>query len=108
MTDRHKQIAKWLRNHCPDVNHFLIVVYCQKYKKKIQSLAKKDACQLIGSWMKSMVNHFYWSVMSTQIDNKDLVGAKWKSVLNRTQNIHDGHGPGVMVTCSQFVPIQSC
>ena len=42
--------------------------------------------------MKSIVNHFYWSVMSTQIDNKDLVEAKWKSVLNHTQNIHDGHG----------------
>ena len=30
--------------------------------------------------------------MSTQSDNKDLVEARWKSVLNHTQNIHDGHG----------------
>ena len=30
--------------------------------------------------------------MSTQIDNKDLVEAKWKSMLNHTKNIHYGHG----------------
>ena len=25
VTDRHKQIAKWLRDHRPDINHFFIV-----------------------------------------------------------------------------------
>ena len=37
--------------------------------------------------------------MSTQIDNKDLVEAKWTSVLNHTHNIYDGHGNGFPV-CS--------
>ena len=93
VTDRHKQIAKWLRDHRPDIKHFFDCWHIAKsIKKKIQSLVKKNACQLIGSWMKSIVSHFYWSVMSTQIDNKDLVETKWKSVLNHTQNIHDGHG----------------
>ena len=93
VTDRHKQIAKWLKDHQPGIKHYFDCWHIAKsIKKRIQSLAKKKACELIGSWMKSIINHFYWSVMSTNIDNKDLIAAKWRSMLRHTQNIHDGHG----------------
>ena len=82
VTDQHKQITKWFGDHHPGIRHFLI--FGIHVLPKILSLAKKNACQMIGSWMKSIVDHFYWSVMLTQIDNKDLVEAKWKSVLNHT------------------------
>ena len=34
VTDRHKQIAKWLRDHRPDIEHFLIVGILPKVSKK--------------------------------------------------------------------------
>ena len=95
VTDR---IAKWLRDHRPDIEHFFYCWHTAKsIRKKIQSLAKRNACQLMGSWMKSLVNHFYWLGMSTQIDNKDLVEAQPHTISMMT-----------MVTCSQFVSNQSC
>ena len=30
--------------------------------------------------------------MSTEVDNKDLIEAKWKSLVRHVQNVHDGHG----------------
>ena len=61
---------------------------------------------LIGSWMKSIINHFYLSVMSTDIVNKDLIEAKWKSMLRHTQNCHTGHGELFPACCHTPLTVQ--
>ena len=37
--------------------------------------------------------------MSTDIDKKDVIEAKWKSVVSHIQNIHNGHG-GLFPACA--------
>ena len=61
-------------------------------KKKLQLLSKRKGFELVGEWTKSIVNHYYWSFMSTEIDDKDLIEAKWKSLIRHIQNWHEGHG----------------
>jgi len=92
VTDRHKQINKWIREDWEVVDHFYDCWHVAKsIKKKLQALAKKKNYEVIGQWIKSIVNHFYWSVTSSEHNNKDLIEAKWRSIINHVQNKHDGH-----------------
>lgn len=100
VTDCHKQIAKWLREKEPDIKHYFDCWHISKnLKKQINLLGKKKSCKLILIWIKSIINHFYWSVMSTDIDNEELIEAKWMSILRHIQNLHNGHGK-IYPTCS--------
>ena len=57
----------------------------------LDSVMKKKSCNIIGSWLKSIINHYYWSVTSTEIGNADLIEAKWTSLTLHIQNIYHGH-----------------
>ena len=93
VTDRHRQIQKWIRENWQTVHHYFDCWHIAKsIKKRLQSLDKKKSCQLLGSWIKSIVNHFYWSVMSTEPGNEEIIELKWKSLVRHLQNIHHGHG----------------
>ena len=58
--------------------------------KKLEQLAKQKDCEVVHQWVKSISNHLYWSAASS--DNGDVMVAKWKSIGNHLQDIHEGHG----------------
>ena len=113
VTDRHKQIAKWLKENAADIDHRydiwhlakcwwygVTIVFCnyQTYfqqtalGKKIDKVAKEKECELVGKWKKSLINHLYWSATSTSDGNGDVIQAKWLSVNNHIHNKHRNHG----------------
>ena len=61
-------------------------------RKKMEKLAKEKDCGLIGEWMKSIINHLYWSAVSTQSGDGEEIKAKWLSLDNHIHNKHRGHG----------------
>ena len=61
-------------------------------EKKLVKLGKQKDCEAINAWIRSIVNHVYFSVISTGQDNPDLVVAKWLSLHNHICNKHSGHG----------------
>ena len=112
VTDRHAQIAKWLRENLPtadhrfdvwhlakgqyytvdsaaDISHYLCL--CSGFRKKVQKLTKEKDCELIGEWEKSLVNHLYWCASSTPSGNGEEIRAKWLSLDNHIHNKHSGH-----------------
>ncbi|XP_071965513.1 uncharacterized protein [Antedon mediterranea] len=92
VSDRHRQLQKYLRDNFPDIKHYFDCWHIAKsIKKKIQAISTKKSCNLLGNWQKSISNHYYWCVMSTHIDEKDIIEAKWKSVVRHVQNLHTGH-----------------
>ena len=62
------------------------------FRKKIEALSKEKECELVGEWKKSMINHLYWSSVSTPDGDGDLIQAKWVSLDNHIHNRHKKHG----------------
>ena len=78
VTDRHKQINKWLRESYPAITHHYDVWHVAKgneshqlyyvinflwlidFRKKVDAAAKQKGCEIIGNWRRSIINHLYW------------------------------------------------
>ena len=61
-------------------------------RKKIDALAKERDCSVIGEWVRSIINHLYWSAVSTPNGNSEVIPEKWLSPDNHIRNKHKGHG----------------
>ena len=61
------------------------------FSKKAEAIAKQKDCEAVRPWIKSMVNHLYWCASSTPDGDPDLMEAKWRSLSNHIQDIHEGH-----------------
>ena len=57
-------------------------------KKKITAVSKLKDCELAGKWKRSIVNHVYWSAVSTPDGDGDVMVAKFRSMTNHIRNIH--------------------
>ena len=60
-------------------------------KKKLDSLSKEKNCELVKDWKKSLINHLYWSAVSTPSGDGESIKAKWISLHNHIHNMHHGH-----------------
>ncbi|XP_068754519.1 uncharacterized protein [Montipora capricornis] len=101
ISDRHSQIAKWMRVECPKkckelgkplIDHFFDLWHIgKKIQKLLTKLSKEKGMEAIGRWRKACVRHFYWSVTSTKAKLQSVILAKFKSfqyhILNQHTNI---------------------
>ena len=111
VTDRHSQINKWIRETHPHIKHYFDVwhvakgkgnnskfalhaMYCTMlftgFRKKLEASAKLKNCEIIREWLRSIVNHLYWCVASTDED-PEMIVAKWLSLENHIHNKHTRH-----------------
>ncbi|ELU16775.1 hypothetical protein CAPTEDRAFT_207942 [Capitella teleta] len=66
VTDRHLQIAKFIREELQGIIHRFGVWHVVKgFSKKWESTSKLKGCQDLSLWTKSVVNHMYWSAASS-------------------------------------------
>ncbi|KAG5261116.1 hypothetical protein AALO_G00300210 [Alosa alosa] len=90
ITDRHPQIQKFLRER--KITHYYDVWHVAKgLSKKLEQIGKDKDCGLVKKWHKSIANHLYWCATSS-ISGTEKV-AKWKSVLNHMQGVHNHSDP---------------
>ena len=88
ITDRHPQIQKYLRDMKPSITHYYDVWHVAKaLRKKLEALGKERECKVVQEWIKSIVNHLYWSAASSSTGEEAV--AKWVSVANHIQNVHE-------------------
>ncbi len=71
---------------------YLLFFYLSGVKKKISAVAKLRDCENVKLWQKSIVNHIYWTAMSTPSGDGALMEAKFLSITNHIVNKHEGHG----------------
>ena len=70
------QKVSWLRF----MNVDNVYMYVIGFRKKLEALAKKKGCELVGKWQRSIINHLYWCVASTPDCNGEVIKAKWLSL----------------------------
>uniref|UniRef100_A0A1X7TQ31 THAP-type domain-containing protein n=1 Tax=Amphimedon queenslandica TaxID=400682 RepID=A0A1X7TQ31_AMPQE len=93
VTDRHKQLGKYIREDLPQIDHKFDVWHIAKsFRKKVKKLAKRKGCEEVGSWIKRMVNHLYWAAMSSEDGDPEMILEKWLSLRRHIHNKHHGHG----------------
>ncbi|XP_075308963.1 uncharacterized protein LOC142370332 [Odontesthes bonariensis] len=93
VTDRHLQIAKWVRENYQHILHLYDIWHVAKsLAKKLKAICKLKGCEDLIPWQQSIINHLYWSVVSTTNGDGDLILDKWKSVERHIQNLHTRHG----------------
>ncbi|XP_051950019.1 uncharacterized protein LOC127620809 isoform X2 [Xyrauchen texanus] len=94
ITDRHRQVAKWVREELsPEgTRHYFDVCHIAKSLGKALDAASKE-CDQLQLWRPAIVNHLYWTAASTPDGNPAVMEAKWKSLVNHIQDIHDHDTP---------------
>ncbi|PIK45961.1 hypothetical protein BSL78_17169 [Apostichopus japonicus] len=99
VTDRHRSISKYMREDQSEVDHRYDVCHIAKGTcKKIDKLGKKKTCAAAGAWAKSVSNHLYWVAASTPDGDGDVMLAKWLSVANHIQDVHQ-HASDLFPRC---------
>ena len=59
--------------------------------KKLKKIGKQKNCELVCEWQRSIINHLYWCVSSSNDDDSELIKAKWLSLDNHIHNVHRKH-----------------
>ncbi|XP_071795886.1 uncharacterized protein [Asterias amurensis] len=94
VTDRHLQIAKWIReNLCENgVSHYFDVWHIAKgIKKKMVACGRQKDCGIIVDWIKAIVSQIYRIPSSNSSGDGELMAAKFKSTSRHIINVHEGH-----------------
>lgn len=92
ISDRHKGIAKWIRETCKGTVHYYDIWHmARSLWKKLLKASKESACATISPWMKGIRRHLYWSATSTTPGLGSLIVAKWTSFIRHLADIHIDH-----------------
>lgn len=101
VSDRHKGIAKWIRECCPQTKHFYDIWHvARSISKKMLKASQESGCGVIKEWIKGVRNHVYWCANSTKQGFENLILAKWKSLMRHVANKHQGHPDTLFPECA--------
>ena len=88
-TDRHISIRKYMREDRSIILHQFDIWHVSKsVKKKLTKAAKKKGCNELSGWIKSIINHFWWSCCTCN-GNTQLLKEKWISLVYHVHGIHE-------------------
>ncbi|KAG0445395.1 hypothetical protein HPB47_015831 [Ixodes persulcatus] len=97
-TDRHRSIAKHMREVEPEVVHYFDMWHVSKsIKKAITAASKAPGCSALDVWVQAAANHMHWCATASRGNGHPLVEA-WASIARHVADIQNGHG-GLYATC---------
>ena len=100
ISDRHRSIAKWIREQEPETEHFFDIWHVAKsVTMKLLKVGKESVCELRVKWQKAKKNHLHWCATSTKLGFGELILAKWKSIIRHVCNKHNHHPDPLFKQC---------
>ncbi|KAL9970830.1 hypothetical protein ACROYT_G023277 [Oculina patagonica] len=104
VSDRHRSIAKWVRENCPNTVHYYDIWHiARSVSKKLLGASKNKGCEVIKDWIKGVRRHIYWCATSTKAGFQALIIAKWKSFIRHVSNKHSNHPDELYKECNHGV-----
>ena len=89
ISDRHRGIAKWIRENRPQIAHYYDIWHvARSITKKMLKAGKQKGFEIIKDWVRGVRNHVYWCATSTKQGFEELIVAKWNSFLSHVSNTH--------------------
>ena len=98
-SNRHQSIAKWIREQEPTTKHFFIWYVAKSVSKRLPQVGKESGCELLWSGKTAIKNHLHWCATSTKLGFKQLILAKWKSIVRHVCSKHDIHPDPLFRQC---------
>lgn len=100
VSDRHRGIARWIREKCKATKHYFDVWHIARaITKKLLALSKEKGCEIIKDWMKGIHRHVYWCTTLTKAGFQSLIIAKWNSFMRHVCNKHVDHPDPLYTKC---------
>lgn len=88
-TDRSPSVIKEMKDNYPEIVHQHDVWHIAKsLKKSIVSSSKKKSTAILNEWLRSIINHLYYSTQHCDEDPEKLIEL-WLSELKHIRGIHD-------------------
>ena len=101
-TDRSPSIINVMKTDYSHINHQHDIWHLSKsLKKKILAVSKKKSTCILNEWLRSIINHLYYSVQNCDKDENKLIEL-WLSELNHIRGIHQ------WVAGSRFQTVLAC
>ena len=101
ISDRHRGIAKWIRERQFMTKHYFDIWHvARSLSKKLLKVGKEKGCEVLTQWIKAVRNHIYWCATSTKEGFAQMIAAKWKSLICRIANRHDNHPDELFKKCA--------
>ena len=101
ISDRHRGVAKWIRETQPATTHFHDLWHvCKGLTKRLLQASKETANEIIGDWIKGIRRHLFWCAISTKQGFGDLIVSKWKSIMRHIANKHMEHPDTLYKECA--------
>ena len=98
VSDWHREIAKWIRENCPNTKHFFDIWHVARSVTKVECKQGKRY-EIIKDWMKGIKRHIYWCATSTKAGFESLILAKWNSFMRHVANKHSNHPDPLYKQC---------
>ena len=77
ISDRHRGVAKWIRETFSSVKHFFDIWHVARtITKKLQQAAKEKDCEHINRCISSIRNHLSWCAITTREGFGSMILAK--------------------------------
>lgn len=101
VSDRHRGIAKWIRECQPNTRHFFDMWHvARSISKKLLKASKEKSYEIIQRWIKGVRNHLYWCVTTTKLGFQEMILAKWCSFMRHVSNKHTDHENPLFPKCA--------
>lgn len=80
---------------------WFIISYCSGtgVQKALDAVSKERGCEDLKLWRPAVINHLYWTAASTPDGDPNVMEAKWRSMVNHVQDIHE-HGDAAFTHCA--------
>lgn len=101
ISDRHRGIAKWIREKQSTTSHYFDIWHvARSIAKGMLKLGKEKGCERIHKWIKGVRRHLYWCATTTKQGLGPLIVAKWKAIVRHVADLHDKHPDKCFTKCA--------